>query len=387
VAVAVLAAPSSASATPDVADRVSKYTPRERAIVTRHLQRATSRIAGRHTEFKVAAAVNTYLHQYIHKTDNLGEAPKILADGYGACGGSVAAMLDMLHIAGIEAAHAYTLGVAWGGNHSMVEVQFRGGRRGLFDPYHGAFWRDRKRRPVRLGRLINKPASSDRALFTDRYSPPEIPAGAVVPLRSIRDGYRRDKDGVERTSTGRLWMDWEDMFADNRGWGVAYSGVETRTVIPITAGALYGTHAPGGSGVRPWVGLAGEDDPTGRNLAWPYVIGYDNGTTTAHDFAITGTPGELYTLVLSYAQAIRKPVLTAEVNGVERHIQLDEFWYGEQHDRVEVVEIPFRQTGPDTLIAMRANGYVLFQGIEVRRQADPPGVGRFSRLEPPLFAR
>jgi hypothetical protein len=292
---------------PDVRETVRDYSAQQRELVRDHLDRALSLLEQEQSELAVAAAVNTYLHQYLLTQPYPGAGAGTLAAARGFCGNHAAAMVEMLYLAGIDARTAALLGIPSGaGNHSLVEVWFSDGDRGLFDPTHGAFFAVADD-PVSLEELIDTPSLSVDSLRTDVRDKRTTLDAPVVPMRSIAADYREAGDAAEIVD-GRVVMEWRRDFADNRGWGISFSGRELLTEVPVRLGDTWGSVKGGGSGGNPWDELSVEHTSSGRALAWAFQLGQSSGYEVAHELRLLGTrPGDRYVLRLHVASALGSP--------------------------------------------------------------------------------
>lgn len=350
---------------PDVRDRLARYGSLQREVVREHLNRATSLLVDPDSELEVAAAVNSYLFRYLRNEPLAGDGADTLAAGRGFCGNHVATMAEMLGLAGIDSRTAALLGVRLAGNHSVVEVRFSDGPRGIFDPTHGALFLDQGR-PLGLEGLAGEPALVPRALWVDAGEKRTSADATVEPIASIAADYRRP-GGSERAEHPVL-AKWRDWIADNRGWGIAYSGREMLTTIEIEVGQIWGTMERQWNG-EPWAELAAAHDESRRALPWAFLLGQDEmGYEIAHDFRLSGTrPGRHYVLELRAALVQgERPRLEVETSdGESSTISLRRLTPRRWLPRARVVRIPVRARGAEESVRVRARGYVVLQGIRL----------------------
>jgi hypothetical protein len=285
---------------------VDAYSPAERQVLRSALRHALSGLRDRGSEFKRAAAINAYLHQYLLNKAVSGNGVAILRGQHAACGGTANAMQEMLYLAGIKSRPAALLGVPYQGNHALVEVQFSNGARGVFDPTFGVFFYDRHaRRPVSMGQLLRHPRLAATTLMKSRFHKRRSTLTPVVPITSIANAYRLRHNYREIAKRpGDSSMDWPLAFRVRLGGGVG--GPRNHMTVPIRlrAGTLYGTLQAPSDGAPPWSALSLAKDSEGTSFPLAFQLGRLGPYAVSHRYRIKGLrPGRRYRLSLVYARA------------------------------------------------------------------------------------
>ena len=360
---------------PDVRERIRDYGTGQRELIHQHLDRALSRLEGEPTELAVAAAVNTYLHQYLLIEPLTGYGARTLAAGRGLCGNHVQTMVEMLSMTGIDSRTAALLGIrSLASNHSMVEVRFSDGDRGLFDPTHGAFFAVGDD-PVSLEELVTDPSLSVASLRTDVRGKRTSPDAPVVPMRSIEADYREAGDAVERID-GKVSIRWRRDFADNRGWGTSYSDEELLTEVPVSVGRTWGSAKGDARAANPWDQLATEYTGSGRPLAWAFMLGQSSGYDVAHEFRLLNTrPGDRYVLRLHVAEASGSPprLRIRLPSGETTERTLNPLSPGAESWKPDRIDIPLTAPGGEPAVRVQASGAILLQAISLAKGGQAAG--------------
>ncbi|MBU4597001.1 MAG: transglutaminase-like domain-containing protein [Desulfarculus sp.] len=374
--------PTHAVTKPAFETRVDHYSPADRAILLQHLHHALSRLKDRSDQFQVAAAINSYLYQYLFFQNAIGDSVKILRDGHAICGGTAMTLSELLYVAGIRSRQAFLLGIPYQGNHSLVEVYFRNGTQGLFDPTFGVLWYDpHAHHPVSMAQLLANPALSDRTLYKTIYHKRSSQKdSAVVPIRGFASGYcLRLNYSQASPHYGGIRMDWRQAFQTRRAGGIA-DGHEVLTVIPMQVGDDFGQRQWNRKKFRfPWIPLALTKDYTGRNLAWAYQVGHWNNVyNIAHAYQLSKlVPGKSYVLRWIYAQAAPSgrtgdpPLMQIKIPGAMlQKIPLVEQWFNDKGFKPKEVQVQFTARHTTETIALRVRGSALFQKISLGPVAD-----------------
>jgi hypothetical protein len=370
-------APGGAAADIDAAAKqpheatVDGYAPEERQIVQAALDDALRDLDDRDSELEMAAAVNAYLHQYFVNENATGTGAEVLAGEQAICGGTANTMLEMLYMAGMRARPAVLLGIPYQGNHSLVEVEFSDGARGLFDPTFGVFFRSpRSGRPIGMRELLNEPRLARTTLMKSRFEKRTSKEGVVEPISSIADAYAVRRNYRERsTPDGATTMDWALAFRVRHAGGVGGDG-ELRIPMPLRAGRLYGTLARPRDGELPWDALALDKGADGVALPWAYMIGAHGAFDVRHVYRVSGLRvGRRYRIAVTYNLAEGGVRLQFGVLGARRRpapVALPDLTYTAGSTRRGTASVTFTaRRRVERISARTPSGRALYQAIRV----------------------
>lgn len=342
----------------------------QRKILRDHLTRALAKLKPTASEFDRAAALNAYLHLTLVRTNGATAASsaQVLQSGQAVCGGMSLTLKDLLTEAGIRAEYAFTIGghVA----HSMVEAFFSDGLRGLFDPYHGVAYFDRNLgNPVSIVELRGYLGSGENPVMYVRRSAP------VEPPFTLKSVYS------ETDMDNRIDYDFEDLFTNIDGLGVANSGFLSHVNIALTPGECVGNpgwKAPTEAEPRPWSRLSTWTRKEGGRLSWAYLLGtISMGYLVHHVYTLTGLErGKQYKLLLKVSNAYMPkdakapaPALTLHPIlpfGQSKYVTLETRGYNPKHDySPQRVGITLRAAKDTMIISAFATGDLVLQSAEL----------------------
>jgi len=379
VAAAALAVPAVAFAgspglDQDFEYRVDNYPPEIRAALHGHLSLALSRLRNRKDEFERTAAINSYVFQRLRLGTSYADGgPSILWIGRGSCTEAAVSMKELLYLAGIRSHHAVLLGVPMMGNHSMVQVYFKDGRVGLFDPTYGTFWRSRRGTPLSIEKLTAAPELSTRTRYRSRHRKRQVKGDPIVPIKSSEAGYKRTSDDWERSPQRRRISSWSLVFRKQKNYGVAYRGERLTLEIPLRPGRRYGRST--GDGTKtPWYPLVRRTDGAGDYLPWPHVVGRRDGFEVAQSYKLSGLqPGRPYTLNIWIAvaeSAGRVEVRSGDSNQLLATQLLGPFERPEAGVTAHLLSVELPPSKKSTLdLKLSANSSLTIQGIELGRSS------------------
>jgi len=148
----------------DFEHRYERYSDEGKSIIENHVNRAIKNTDD--SEFDLVLAINNYLFQYLILKDHCGSAVEVLSDGHAICGASAYTMCEMLYSLGIKSRKSYLFGIPAQGSHVLVEVIFKDGQRGCFDPTFGLFWYDSKgNKTLSIYELLDNPLLAKTMLY------------------------------------------------------------------------------------------------------------------------------------------------------------------------------------------------------------------------------
>jgi hypothetical protein len=278
-------------ATQDFEIRFERYTDAQRQVILDHVAAALRNLPGGASEFEKVAAINDYLYQYFHRQNSNGAGgADYLTNGESICGGTVVSMAEMLYSQKIKSKYAYVYGglVA----HSMLEVFFSDGTRGLFDPYNGyLFYNKELARPISITDILTGINLNEVTFYSSQ--PKQEITGEIVPLSDVFLSYL-DHDTLDRD------FDPVELFARMDGAGVANEGYKDYLEVALNPGEHIGEPAwtPESEAPNPWNTLAVWRKNNGDYLSWAYLLGQTaHGYDVKHIYHLEGlTPGQRYTL-------------------------------------------------------------------------------------------
>lgn len=341
-----------------------------RKILREHLSTALAGLEPETSEFARAAALNAYLHLTLVRTNGAtaSNSVDVLRSGQAVCGGMALTLKDLLNEAGIRAEYAFTIGghVA----HSMVEAFFSDGLRGLFDPYHGVAYFDRVREnPVSIVELRDYIANGTHPVMYVRRS-----AAAEPP-------FTLDSVYSEKDMDSRIDYDFEDLFTNIDGLGVANSGFLSHVNITLAPGEHVGNPAwtePTDTEPRPWTNLSMWTRKEGGRLSWAYLLGtISMGYLVHHVYTLSGLEkGKQYRLLIKVANAYMTrdskapaPALTLhpiQPFGHSKYVALETRGYNPSREyQAQRVGITLRAAKDTMIISAFATGDLVLQSAEL----------------------
>ncbi|MBI5740654.1 MAG: transglutaminase domain-containing protein [Nitrospirae bacterium] len=344
-----------------------KYSPEEKKVITTHVDKALSLIPPRSGELETAAAINDYVFQYFVNKDNLGNAVKLLNEGHAICGGAAVTMAEMLYSVDIKSRLAFLIGIPTQGAHSLVEVYFRDGTRGLFDPSFGIFWYDyENKKPVSIVDLLAEPELSDIFLYKTINAKRKKTDEAVKPYIGLSQTYQNRKKYKEE------YYDPYQCFSKRSGGGVSGEEYTTYVKIPLGPGSSYGDKK-GSSETTPWNKLAVLQNKEGEYISWAYMLGKTGDYNITHVYRFAGLqPGDSYNLSLYYAKAYNAVLSVQILNGHRPnqgnsstfYYEVENLTYKKSGSAIEKVHIPFTADSPNVEIITSTEGYLILTAIE-----------------------
>ena len=276
--------------------RFANYSEAERQIVLHHMEMALSNLPENATEFDKTAAINDYLYQYFHGSKIPGNGgADFLTKGGTQCGGFVATMAEMLYAVGIHS----KLAAVYGGlmSHSLIEVFFGDGSRGLFDPTYGAFYYDSAtHQPVSLEQIANG-ADVSRIIYLTTNPRRDTPE-QIIPISDVFSVYKNE-DTQNRAGGDNYISAFKRLFEAADGAVVSNQGHASFVEIDLRTGQLIGDKDwdPKTDGAVPWLSLALWKREDGRDLSWAYEMGQMMGYDVNHIYHLDGLePGKTYIL-------------------------------------------------------------------------------------------
>jgi len=348
----------------DFEKRYDSYTKQEKEFIKTHIDKALSKIGYDADEFDKVAAINDYVYQYFIHKNNYGGAVKLLKDGYAICGGDVLSMAEMLYSIRIKSKYAFLLGIPIQGAHSLLEVYFKDGNRGLFDPTFGIFWYDPKaKRPVSIMELLEDPSICNTTLYKSNYSKRKTVNDPMVVYVDVTKTYSRRIDYKENNYKPC------ECFSKRTGGGVANEGLSTFVQIPLKPGTVLGEKTWSENSAPPWSTLSVLRDKNGNYISWAYMIGQTMGYDIKHIYNLSGLrPKKRYVLRLYYSKAYDETILSiwflnSSIPTLYRKI--DKLSFDSRSFSPGLVEIMFGASKSDMNVLLNSRGIIILNAIEL----------------------
>lgn len=257
--------------------RYDKYSTEESKIIKLHVNKALSLLPSDVGELEIVAVINDYVYQYFVNKNNHGGAAKLLKEGYAICGGSAVTMAEMLYSVNVKSRLAFLIGIPNQGAHSLVEVYFKNGECGLFDPTFGIFWYDHENdKPVSIIKLLEDPKLSNVFLYKSIHKKREKTNEEVIPAREFLQTYQNKPSYKEKYYNPYL------CFLKRSGGGVAGEEYKTYVKIPMKPGSLYGNRVGSSEEPSPFNKLALLKNQEGKNISWAYMLGKTGRYNISH---------------------------------------------------------------------------------------------------------
>lgn len=326
--------------TQDFEIRVANYKPAELEFLFEHIDLALSKLPEDASEFEKVAAINDYLYQYLLVEVNAtgDNAIDVLSQEHAICGGVILTMSEMLYAIGVKSKYAYIYGGL--GAHSMVEVFFSDGTRGLFDPTYGLlYYNPTTHQPISIFDIFENVELSRHAYYTTH--PKQNINGQITPLSDIFTAYA-DKDIIGGRIFSGSPMDPYAIFSAAEGGGVANEGVANFIEVELHPGTLLGEKewTPDGEWPLPWGKLAAWQREDGTYLSWAYQMGQTLGYDIKHVYTLTNLePGKTYTLRHYLARAY--PAVNSDLPGPTITIQQIHPFGFTRYKNLDYIDIPF----------------------------------------------
>ena len=214
--------------------RYDNYSKTDKNIINKHLKLALKNLDNKKDELNVVASINDYLYQYFVYKNNLGTPNQLLKDGYAICGGTAVTMTEMLYAYGIKSRLAFLIGIPNQGAHSLVEVFFKNGQRGLFDPTFGLFWYDvNKNKTISIYELLNNPSLAINMLYETEHKKREKLNDKIKSFTSWKIHYKNKKD-YEHS-----YYDPYLSFLERDAGGVAGEGIKSFVNLELYPSKIY----------------------------------------------------------------------------------------------------------------------------------------------------
>lgn len=353
-------------------ERYDAYPASKRAIVLRHRDQALSRLAPDADEMEIAAAINDYVYQYLISRDNVGGAAKLLKDGHAACGGAAVCMAELLHASGVKSKYAWLLGIPGQGAHSLVEVQFKDGTRGLFDPTYGILWHNPETgKPVSMMQLLESPSLCRTTLQKSNHTKRRKAGDPVMPCEGFAASYTRRIDHKEE------FYDPYMCFAERTGGCVANEGQMLFVRVSLQPDVVRGRKIWHRRYPTPWSALALLRDERGRYVSWAYELGRSRiGYDIVHVYQMSRLePGVNYVLRLHYSESrgVTLSVQFLDSRTPTFYRKLPDHGFDPKAFKPVVVEMPFTASLAKTDVLVCASGFMILHAIELV-EADRIGV-------------
>lgn len=350
--------------------RFDEYSDHERGVVIANTEKALSKLPSSAGELEKVAAINDYLFQYFILRANEGGGAKLLSDGYAICGGAAVALAEMLYGIGIRCRKAFLIGIPGMGSHGMIEVFFRDGQRGLFDPTFGIFWFNKEKKQIlSIAELMENPDLSVKHLQRSIHMKRTAETSLVVTSSGINQTYRSHHVGQDQ-----LPYDPYLCFSTCSGGGIAGEEYMTFVKIPLVPGDLHGLPHGQVDSLHPWYPLARLADENGRFISWAYMLGKSGTYNVAHIYRFSKLrAGALYRLTLTYAHASTAIVsmqildgkLPEQKSDTTIHLELPSLNYKQENPHSEETGIVFVSESDSVDIIATSQGYVILTAIGV----------------------
>jgi len=191
---------------------LKRISENDRALLKKHVSFALSSLNEKN-EHEIAAAINDYLFQFLLSIPHWGEPAQVLEDEEAICGVHAHVMSAMLSDCGIENRIAYMLDVPYQNSHCLVEVHFKDGSMGLFDPMHGLYWFDQEKNThLSMNNLKNQPSLASTKILKTIHAKRKSKHDSVSPFISAANHYQPFTDDHE--------LHFEEMFSTYSNAGV-----------------------------------------------------------------------------------------------------------------------------------------------------------------------
>jgi hypothetical protein len=349
----------------DFEKRYDSYTEKDKNIIAEHTQKALSGVGSKADELQKVAVINDYIYQYLIMKNNLGGCPKLLSDGYAICGGDVVCMAEMLYRIGIKSKFAYLLGVPKQGAHSLLEVYFKNGDEGLFDPTFGVFWYDeRKRRTIPMLELIENPSLVRTTLFKSKHQKRKNTLETVKISKGYLASYGQQPYYSKDTN------DYYLIFSQRTGGGIANEGMSTFVKVTLEPGVVLGKNSwKPADGGKPWSALSLLQDKNKHYISWAYMIGQTMGYDIKHIYRLNHLqPNTRYKLILYYSRAYNNTILSIQFINSQlptfyKKVQNVEFYPARY--KSSMLKIDFTAQASDDDVLIDAKGIMIINAMEL----------------------
>ena len=347
-----------------------EYSVEEKDVVIVHVNKALSFLPNDADELEKAAAINDYVYQYFVNKSNYGNAAKLLKEGYAICGGAAVTMSEMLYSIGIKSRLAFLIGIPNQGAHSLVEVYFSNGTRGLYDPTFGILWYDhRNDMPISITKLLEDPRLSNVFLYKSENKKRDTTEEGIRPSRGFLQTYESRKNYREK------YYDPYLSFLKRSGGGVSGEQYKTYVKIPVKPDILYGDKKGNVESAFPWTKLAVLQSQEEEYISWAYMVGKTGVYNISHIYQLGDLHiGRQYILTIYYAKA-SDAILSIQILNGHRvnqdndstfYYELDNLYYKKDDYKIEHIGIPFIVDSKDVKIIMSTEGYLILTAIELK---------------------
>lgn len=348
--------------------RYEHYLPEQRAIIKDHVDAALSNLPENASEYEIAATLNAYIYRTLQRRPNAtGGGVVVLTTGGAICGGMVATLAEMLYSIDIRSRYAFTVGGSVA--HSMVEVYFSDGQRGLFDPYHGIAYFDlNTSQPVSITD-IDKYLIKDKLpiLYAKKNTQNDISSGLFSGLYS------------EKPDNKRADYSFFNIFEGSDNKGIANSGFTTTIRVDLSPGTVIGSAnwVETDTEPKPWTRISRWQRSPGEYLSWAYQLGQISlGYLVEHAYVLNDLkPGYRYTLRLLIANAytavnslVDKPAITLQPISPysdPKYIYLESRGYSNKNYQPQVVEMSFEAQREEVVVIGQGVGQFILQNISL----------------------